>query len=171
MCWTRQEELLVRIASYVQDTKTLSVVSRCTRYCYEMLLPRRCKKIDVYIVDTPSLLLFVKRHVDATYQCRSLEVRRPFIPLRRWSWRTNGFKVIGKADVDNDPRSKSSHEALEDILSHLGSCCQRFVNFSYTTPWNETFFIPDGIWTALATSKHLEELDSTILLDRYPVRA
>ena len=78
LCWTRQEELLVRIASYVQDTKTLSVVSRCTRYCYEMRLPRRCKKIDVYIVDTPSLLLFVKRHVDATYQCRSLEVRRPF---------------------------------------------------------------------------------------------
>lgn len=77
LVWTRQEEFLVRIASYVQDTKTLSVVSRCSRYCYEMLLPRRCKKIDAFIVDMPSLLLFVERHVSATYKCRTLEVRHP----------------------------------------------------------------------------------------------
>lgn len=81
------------------------------------------------------------------------------------------FKVIGKADIDNDPRSKASHNALKGILAHIANCSSRLVNFSYTTPWNEPFFVPNDIWLELSTSKHLEALDSTILLDRQPVSA
>ena len=170
LCWTREEEFLVKIAGYVEDTRTLSLISRCTRYCYEMLLPRRCRRIDVFIVDMPSLLLFVKRHIDATYRCRTLEVRHLYVPhATHLALMLHAMKVIGKADINNDPRSRISHEALIEVLLHIGTSTSGLQNFSYTTPWNESFCVPNRIWTTLRLSRHLEELDSTILLDRDPV--
>ena len=85
---------MIRIGGYGED------ISRCTRYWYEMLLLRRRRKIDAFIVGMQSLLTIVKRHIGATHQCQT--------PLS----------------------------------------------------------VPNGIWTALHLSMHLEELSSTIPLDR-----
>ncbi|KLO09527.1 hypothetical protein SCHPADRAFT_931108 [Schizopora paradoxa] len=137
-------EIILYIATFILDARTLSYFARTNRCAYLSLEQERCRNISFLVEKTPSLALFLDRQFSRHKQlsCRSLE-------------------VIGKPSFHLDPREVDTQSSILSILKEIGKR-KTLEAFSYRTTNQRREFLcvaPQIFIVLRASSRTLKSLN------------